>query len=241
MNYLEKIKSEFQPILQDFNQSPVMQRIMRGDFTLEHYKSLMRQISHHTRENPQLQALATVYFRGQQRKMIQLFYKHAMSEIGHDQLALNDIAALDEDVSEIPYEQPLPDTAALLAFGFYQIYNLNPVGYLGYLFFLEFTPTQSGKSYMELLAKKGVPESAMTFLADHTTIDVGHNKLMERYVEALVTNEQEFNAVVYAIKVTAKLYANMIQGAFEQVDNPRSYGISAIESQFRPKTQAATE
>ena len=230
--YFNRLLKAFEPVLAEFNNSPPMQRLLSGQITLEHYQSLMTQISHHTRENPQLQALATIYFRGHQRKIIKKFYKHASSEIGHDQLALDDLEAMGVDTSRIPYENPLPATSALLGFCFYQIYNLNPVGYLGYLFFLEFMPTGSGAAYKEALDQIGVPGNAMSFLLDHTAIDVGHNKMMEDYVACLITNEEEFQSVVYCMRVTARLYRNMITEAFEQVDNPDDWGFSTEE--FRP-------
>ena len=116
-----------------FNDCAGMRRFWAGELNTAHYAALMREIYFHTRENPQIQALATVYFRGSQRTMVKPFLRHAISEVGHDQLALKDIKALGYDVTTIPTEQPLPATTAITAFPFYQITNLNPVGYLGYL------------------------------------------------------------------------------------------------------------
>lgn len=240
MNYMERLKSEFYPVLQNFNNSPAMQRLLNGNITVKHYQSLMCQIFHQARENPQLQALSTVYFRGYQRNVIKDFYKHATSEIGHDQLALNDVDACGGDISQIPYENPLPYTIALTAFAFYQIYNSDPINYLGYLFFLEFMPTHGGKDYINALLKIGVPEEAMTFVKDHTTIDLGHNKLMERYVDQLITNDRQLSAVIYSMKVTAKLYAQLIQGAFDFIDFPEDYGLSSIELNYKTSKLASS-
>lgn len=230
---MARLKTEFSNVLSEFHNSAGMRKIFEGSITIEHYKSLMKQIAHQARENPQLQALATVYFRGYQRDIIQTFYKHAASEIGHDQLALNDVSACGGDISNAKFENPLPNTTAVTAFAFYQIYNLTPVGYLGYLFFLEFMPTSNGGDYINFLLKIGVPENALSFIKDHSTIDVGHNRLMERYVEKLIRNEDEFNSVVYAMKVTAHLYAQMVEGAFNHVDNPKQYGFSSEELKFK--------
>jgi hypothetical protein len=104
---------------------------------------------------------------------------------------------------------------ALISFPYYQIQYLNPVGYLGYLFHLEFMPTQNGGRYMETLARIGVPSEAMTFIEEHSTVDVAHNKLMERYIDKLVVTDDDLDAVIYAARVTAKLYANMITEAVE--------------------------
>lgn len=224
MYNITSFQAAWQPVATAFMNSQPLRRIAAGDITVAHYQAIMRQIFHHARENPQLQALATVYFRGPQRQAIRKFYQHAISEIGHDQLALNDLQTLGVDVSAIPYERPLPATSALLGYAFYQVQNLNPVGYLGYLFFLEFLPTQQGSGIMQRLESLGIPHAAMTFLEDHTRIDVGHNKMMESYLELLVKTEADFDAVVYAMRTTGRLYAAMLQDALEQVDAPQDWG-----------------
>lgn len=229
MSYMPDLIAEFQRIAAHFHQTPALQKVLSHDITKAHYISLFREIFHHTRENPQLQVLATVYFRGYQREAIKQFFRHATSEIGHDQLALNDIQTLGAKTEHIPYENPLPETTALLAYPFYQIYNQNPIGYLGYLFFLEFTPTTFGKEYMECFQTIGIPPEAMTFLHDHATVDVAHNQFMQQYVAQLVQSTQDYNTVVYAMQVTANLYASMISAAFRRVETGEHYGINELE------------
>jgi len=214
---MQKIKDRFQPVLAEFLGSVPITLLTSGKMEIAEYRAILRQVFHHARENPQLQALATVYFRGRQRDMIRGFYRHAVSEIGHDQLALNDFITLGGDAERVPYENPLPATSALLGFGFYQVYNLNPLGYLGYLFFLEFMPTQTGEGMMTHLRNIGVPDSAQTFLKDHAEIDQGHNRMMEKYVEKLVQNEADLDAVLYAMKTTGYLYERMFAQAIESV------------------------
>lgn len=209
----DKLRERFQPVHREFLNSPALKALSEGSMSVPEYRSILRQIFHHTRENPQLQALATVYFRGRQRELIRSFYAHAASEIGHDQLALNDFVTLGGDATAIPYENPLPATTALLAYGFYQIYNLKPLGYLGYLYFLEFTPTQSGEGMMDSLGRIGVPRNAMAFLRDHTEIDVGHNRLMEKYVAGLIRTEEDLDCITYAMRTTGYLYARMLAEA----------------------------
>ena len=221
---MDELKERFQPILQTFLASKPIVSLLDGEMTVEQYRGILRQVFHHTRENPQLQAMATVYFRGSQRDMVRLFFKHATSEIGHDQLALNDFVTLGGDAELVPYENPLLATSALLAYGFYQIYNLNPLGYLGYLFFLEFMPTQTGAGMMERLKNIGVDDNAMTFLRDHTEIDVAHNKMMEKYVATLVRTREDADAIVYAMKTTGYLYAEMMAQAMEEEASAEALG-----------------
>ncbi len=219
-----ELKERFNPILDEFLASSAMASLMREEMTIEEYRSILRQIFHHTRENPQLQALATVYFRGKQREMVRPFFAHAASEIGHDQLALNDFITLGGNPMHTPYENPLPATSALLAYGFYQIYNLNPLGYLGYLFFLEFMPTSAGATLMEKLRAIGVKDNALTFIKDHAEIDIGHNKMMEKYVACLVDDESDLDCIEYSMRTTGYLYAQMLQQAREYANRPINFG-----------------
>lgn len=220
----EILQHRFQPIASSFMSSPSIKPLLSGDLTVEEYRSVLRQIFHHTRENPQLQVLATVYFRGRQRDMVRSFFAHAASEIGHDQMALNDYVTLGGDATNIPYENPLPATTALLSYGFYQVYNLNPLGYLGYLYFLEFIGTSSGGVIIEALIKLGVPENATTFLREHAEVDIAHNNLMKKYIAQLVSDNAKLDAITYAMKTTAYLYQNMIAAAIEDVSSPMATG-----------------
>lgn len=234
---LDLVKEVWQIELQKFGQSVPLQRLFSGQITVDHYKAVLREIYFHTRENPQLQTLAATYFKGDQRKYVKKFMAHASSEFGHDQLALNDLKTLGEDISDIPNQRPLPETTALLAFPFYQIQYGNPIGYLGYLFHLEFTPTSQGEVYMQNLEKIGVPKTAMTFIHDHSTIDVGHNKMMEGYAKDLIQNEEDLEEVLYSVKVTARLYAAMLEAAVNRVDRGEDaktlFGIDLKESKRR--------
>jgi pyrroloquinoline quinone (PQQ) biosynthesis protein C len=229
MSTLQVLTVAFRSVQDSFLQSPGLRKLQEGRIGVEHYAAYLRQVFHHTRENPQIQALATVYFRGHQRAAIKRFFRHASSEIGHDQLALDDLKALGTETETLPFQNPLPETTALISFPFYQIHNLNPVGYLGYLYFLEFLPTASGGGLMKTLAKAGVPHGAMRFLHDHSTIDVAHNRLMETYAETLITSERELESVLYAMRVTGVLYANMVGAAFASAEQPVDYGLSPEE------------
>lgn len=229
MSAFAEITKRWEKKFEEVCVNPSFQRLLNGNITRDHYAALLRQIFHHARENPQIQTLATAYFRGHQRKVVKMFYKHAVSEIGHDELALNDLRALGVPTQNIPFERPLPATTALLAFAFYQIQHLDPIGYLGYLFHLEFMPTKVGRQVLEGLTKIGIPREAMTFIQDHTTIDVGHNKLMEAYVEELVVNDQQIETIAYCASVTADLYTRMIESAFAWAEAPYSTGVSPYE------------
>ena len=133
------------------------------------------------------------------------------------------------EIEQIRNANPLPNTLALNAFAFYQVYTQNPIGYLGYLYFLEYLPTSSGAGYMQLLESLGVPKEAMTFIHEHATVDVAHNKLMDKYVEGIIQNQDDLDSIIYVMQATGKLYADMLLAAFEAVEKPQNFGINSEE------------
>lgn len=226
----EVLQATFDRAIDEFNNCEGMRRLWSDELNQSHYAGLMREIFHHSRENPQLQALATVFFRGQQRGMVKPFLRHAISEVGHDQLALSDAAAVGMDVTLVPKQRPLPATTALIAFPFYQINNQNALGYLGYLYFLESMPTSFGALYQDAFNRMGITEEAMTFLCDHTTIDVGHTQAMQGYISALVKTPADLAEAQYAMRVTGELYGNMLTAAFASADAQQEhFGLNTNE------------
>src|SRR5262249_41672193 len=143
-----------------FMSSSAMRRLAGGPLGLAHYVSYLRETYFYTRENPQIQAAATAWFRGEDREMVKSFLRHALSEVGHDQMALADITTLGFDGSAITCELPLPTTVPLVSFPYYAIQYRSPISYLGYLFFLEFLPTSRGGDVAAAIGKLGVPPAA---------------------------------------------------------------------------------
>ena len=133
---MKEIEETFAQALQRFVSSAGIARLAAGELTVEEYQRVLREIYYYSREDPQIQAVATAYFRGADRDFVRDFLRHATAETGHDQLALNDLQALGVDVTDIPTQMPLPTTMGLVAFPFYQIQYSNPVGYLGYLYYM---------------------------------------------------------------------------------------------------------
>jgi len=218
MKKLDLILSAWRPAMEEMLTSPAFSRVTAGELSAAEYGAILRQIFHQVREHPQAMGVFTSRLRSDRRRaMVKTLLKHAVSEAGHDDLAIADLEALGEDVSTIRSERPLPSTAAIVAFMHYQLEHENPIGFLGYMLHLEFLPTAIGPALMRALSKAGIQEQAQTFLRDHAEIDVGHNRLMENYVEHLVLTDEDLDAVCYVARATAHLYARMLDDAITTV------------------------
>jgi hypothetical protein len=210
----QKLKDRWFQIMSDLPATEWQKRLNAGEVGLEHYKGFLLETYHQAGTNPQIQSYATMFLKGNPRDIVKMFYKHAVSEIGHDILAMNDLIHLGVDKNLILNSKPLPSTRALSANVLFDIQFRNPVRYLGYLFHLEFLPTQNGPQHIEMLTKLGVPKEAVTFLQEHATVDIGHNKLMEAYVNELVKTDAVFEEVADTMFVTASLHQRMLDDSF---------------------------
>lgn len=228
-NANQQLAEVFDDVITNFNNCEGLQRLKNLELNKAHYAALMRETYFYARENPQIQAAATAFFRGAQRDVVKDFLRHATSEIGHDQLALNDMAAAGFDSSKVSETRALPSTIALTAFAYYQIYSMSPVGYLGYLYFLEFMPVRHGADYIAAFTHMGVPMEATTFLQDHSVIDVGHTQAMTSYVDNLVLNQHDLDTVIYSMRVTGELYCNFANGAILSAEQGSSFGADLAE------------
>src|SRR3569833_3092522 len=161
--------------------SEPVRRLMERRISTAHYAAYLRETYFYTREDPQIQALCTAWFRGAERELVRPFLQRAVSEIGHDRMALDDLAALGYAVGDIPQEEALPTTIPMVAFPYFAIPHRSAASYLGYLYFLEFLPTSRGAEIAGALLQAGIPGEAMSFLADHRTADVHHTRLMSVY------------------------------------------------------------
>lgn len=48
----------------------------------------------------------------------------------------------------------------------------------------------------------------------------------------LIKTEEDLQSTLYAMQVTGKLYADMIQGAFDQVDNRKDRGVVSSAEKY---------
>lgn len=96
---------------------------------------------------------------------------------------------------------------------------------------MEYLPTHFGEQYAKGLLSADIPAAAMTFIGKHVEADVGHNRLMAEYVEHLLVTERDVEDTIYAMRVTANLYAKLFEAAFRTADEAAAYnyGVNRVE------------
>jgi pyrroloquinoline quinone (PQQ) biosynthesis protein C len=214
---LESIISTWGPIVEGQMQEGILGRIARGEVSGAEYAAILAEIYWQVREHPQHLAAQTVKFDGAARKLVGPVLKHAASEVGHEAWALKDREVLGFDRNEVLERDPLPATKKLLAFMRECHSNPNPAAYMGYVFHLEFLPTQYGEVIGAGLAKAGIPQEALKFLGGHIEADEGHNKIMDLYAELIIQSPEDQALWTQCAIKTAFLYASCLESAARSV------------------------
>ena len=202
-------------------------RLSSGELGLAHYKGFLMETYHNAGMNPQLQAYSTMFFKKINREMTKKFYQHSISEIGHDLLAQSDLGALGVSEDFVVNSQPLPTTRAFFANTYYRIQNYGVTAYLAYLFHLEYSPVTNGPAIMQMLKGKGIPDQALSFLHEHSTVDIQHLKLMKAYLENLIPDEKQETIFFDCLADNVILHNLMLEAAFE---NGEALFVSRISS-----------
>lgn len=211
---------KFETVLNEWNTSLAKERdsfwwqlLISGNVKISHYLGFLKETYHSTRVNPQTQVFATRFFDPSEQRFVQKFLRHALEEVGHDRMAVDDMIALGVPEKVILISEPGPMTVSFSGLPIYLIQFKNPLCYLGHLFHLEFIATQNGSGFIEILKSAGVPENAMTFLSEHAHIDPRHNKMMQEYIEMLCKTSTDLDAVIYGATTACRAYSKMLEDA----------------------------
>ncbi len=213
----EMLRKEWRTCYDSLLNTEFFAGMTNGTLSLMHYIGFLRETYHNVSHNPKKMALFQAHIRTDRHGLESKLLKHAAMEIGHDQLALDDLRALGVNTDLLSTSRPLPSTEAFTGFVVFQIQHRNPLAYLGYLYHLEALPTHMGTSAGDALKKMGVPENAMTFLSEHAEADLVHMQWNEDYIEGFVKTDSDLEALLYGLRSSCELHGIMFQGIMDHV------------------------
>lgn len=223
MDAYQRMVDSWKKMIVDEQNSLWWRNLSTGELKLSHYIGFLRESYHYVKVNAQTQVYATRFFDSKKTRLIRDFISHAVEEIGHEQLALNDLKELDIDTDSIVNGTPLPMTTAFSALPIYMIQFESPLCYFGHLFHLEFIATQNGPEFINILRKLKVPTTAMSFMSEHAQLDPKHNDMMRGYVTEVVKSEDDLHAVLLGARNGCRAFSKMLDDAC--IYGERDFGI----------------
>jgi pyrroloquinoline quinone (PQQ) biosynthesis protein C len=209
----ERLNQEFEKLAA----SPYLAKVMEPGFADKRlYGLYLIETYHYTRHNARNQALIATRPENIDIRYLKFCLKHAEEEMGHEMMALHDLKNLGYDISEDRMPKPLAATETLVAYLYHVARNGHPLERLGYSFWAE-----QAYGYIQPLLQMvsvglGVPDKAMTFFREHSSIDELHARQVAETIERFAKTEADWSAIEGCMVNSLLLTARMTDQIFEE-------------------------
>jgi Iron-containing redox enzyme len=198
------------------SQVPIIRRLETENFTIDDYKTLLRNLRPQVIEGARWITRAASSFSAEHADLRSKVIEHAFDEHRDYEMLQRDYVSAGGDRVEIMSAERNIGTEALAAFLMNQASQPNPVDLLGAMFIIEGLGEKMASRWAnQIQASAGLKESATTFLSYHGKNDDSHIAKMH----AILTEDElvavSHKRIVKTARVVARLYALQL----EEIDN----------------------
>ncbi len=211
MSFFNQLEAETQQDREALFSIPIIQDALRGEIKLHQYLAFLKEAYHHVKHTvPLLTACKN------QTSIDYPWLKEAMAEyiedeMGHEEWILNDIKVAGGKFDEVRHSEPIIFTELMVAAAYYQIYQKNPIGFLGMVFVLEGTSIAIATNAASAMQKSlQLPNEAFTYLNSHGSLDLTHVEFFKTLVNQF-TKEEDQKIVIECAKKFYFLYGNIFK------------------------------
>lgn len=195
-------------------QLPIFEACQKGDISLQVYYAFLTQAYHHVKHTVPLLMACGSRLNDDYEWLRSALAQYIEEENGHQEWILNDINACGFDAEMVRNNQDTGKVGTsielMVAFLYHQIDRKNPLAFLGMVWVLEGTSVNVGGQIAQLVQHTlKLPDTAMTYLTSHSTLDQEHIKLFASLANQ-ITNKEDQQAIIDGANMVFKLYAQML-------------------------------
>ncbi|WP_438007368.1 iron-containing redox enzyme family protein [Sorangium sp. So ce321] len=228
LEWITTLDQEVAALLTRLDVDPAAHRLYDGTATAAEYAAFLEQIYHYVRWTRPLCAKAGARLGARctgdpgetgaadgRGILADLLLRKAEEESGHEQWALDDLAALGRDPEAVVRAEPAPATQAYIAWSRYTAEAGAPEAFLGTAYVLEaLSVHRAGDVAARLMARARIPgiAGAVRFLQGHADADQGHVRELAELL-ATIPCPAAREAILLSARVTRTLYPDMVAGA----------------------------
>ena len=170
------------------------------------YLTWLVQAAHLTQYTSSHQALVAVRVAPTDAVYSRYCLQHAMEELGHEKMALHDLAAMGLDAGSVASLPPeLPSTAALTAWLYYSAERAHPATRLGYTFWAERCYPILAPIFGNTRSALGLDKAEMRFFVAHAAIDEAHGREVVDIVPRVCVDDAAWGAVDTGLRTSLGL------------------------------------
>ncbi len=196
------------------------------------YIGMLIEIYHYTRHNSINQAVAAFATSPQSAGLLRFAYKHALEELGHENMVVRDLASIGIGESEILATSPGAATEALNGYLYSVALRQGALARLGYSFWAERAYEHIQPILESARRCLGLSDESMTFFVAHAQIDQRHAVEVQEGIGRWIRNEQDLEAVRKVATTTLYLTGKIMEEVLyryerEEHESNRAAGAAA--------------
>ncbi|MDH1620504.1 iron-containing redox enzyme family protein [Pseudomonas chengduensis] len=176
----------------------------------ELYIRAMIEVYHYTKNNAINQAAATFNEDHKRVGLLRFAMKHALEELGHENMVVSDLASIgiDDSVFDNP---PLPATEALNGYLYSLAIRGGVIPRLGYSFWAEDSYEHLAPLLDVCQNQLKLTDKQLTFFIAHSVIDAKHADDVNKAIERWVSTDQDKQAVKQVARTTLYLTGQILE------------------------------
>ncbi len=224
-DFFNTLKAQTQNEREYLLAAPIIQRVFKGQASLEEYASFLAQAYHHVKHTVPLMMSLGARLTDEQEWLREAVAEYIEEEIGHQEWVLNDIAACGFDKESVRHSKPQLATEMMVSYAYDSIARKNPLSFFGMVHVLEGTSIALADGAASNIADAvGLPKKAFSYLTSHGALDIEHVKFFENLMNK-ITNEADQQAILHGAKCFYRLYGDI----FRALDDEPFFKASAQE------------
>lgn len=159
-------------------ESAFVKHLLKGEHVLPLYTAYLQQAYHFVRLTSSFTPLSARRMDPELLALRQWILHHSAHEMGHELMALDDLALLGVPREQVRASDPLPGTWAWVNFFHYEVTNRRPIAAMGVLYFLEGMAAKLAPIVGRQLAQvlTGEQRKAVSFVQEHGELDAEHSE-----------------------------------------------------------------
>lgn len=207
MTYLLKVRGE---VLAGIKATDTLTNLMAGKLAPRVYARYLTNVWHYAQHSAIIIGTAGARCVTDNPALAHYLLHHAREELGHDQWALDDLAAMGIGEEEVRASRPTPACAAMVGVEYYVAMHANPVGLFGWMYILEAMGDDLGFLASDSISDSMGLAEGVKFLAGHGEADAEHTVDL---TEQITENVRDGDAadVNHVADVIAELYVRMFE------------------------------
>ncbi len=190
---------------------PFIQEGWRGNLSLESYLAFLGQAFHHVKHTTPLLMACGSRVPFEKEWLRNAMAEYVEEEVGHQEWILSDIQHAGGDAQAVRHATPSLAVEAMIAYAYYVIERVNPIGFLGMVLVLEGTSIKVATEAAEAIKSSlGLGDECFSYLSSHGSLDISHMDFYKNLVNQIESEEDKV-FLLHCAKNFFKLYGDVFR------------------------------